>query len=202
MVPRLIMKLAVAEVRHEPGAPQRVVPHPPVAEMDVDMGARGGGRKEGATRMGQWGDPPRRPDPAARRLTGAAMVPRLIMKLAVAEVRHSRYLHGKFIRPPRSTVSPTRKRRPTRWPRGTPRDSQKPDIREVTLIEMEVLEALAQGEPKIPGLKAVLDPSGRPRCPGRGSAAPRRVPPSRPRPRGRREYAAGLHSMPGRIVFP
>ncbi len=36
--------------------------------------------------------------------------------------------------------------------------SQKPDIREVTLIEMSA-GALAQGEPKIPGLKAVLDPA-------------------------------------------
>ncbi|RVU17249.1 MOSC domain-containing protein [Methylobacterium oryzihabitans] len=42
---------------------------------------------------------------------------------------------------------------------GTGTYSQKPDIREVTLIEMEVLEALAQGEPKIPGLKAVVDPA-------------------------------------------
>ena len=33
---------------------------------------------------------------------------------------------------------------------GTGTYSAKPDIREVTLIEMEVLEALAIGEPKVP----------------------------------------------------
>ena len=41
---------------------------------------------------------------------------------------------------------------------GTGTYSAKPDIREVTLIEMEVLEALEQGEPKVPGTKAKLDP--------------------------------------------
>ncbi|MEJ5022916.1 MOSC domain-containing protein [Ochrobactrum vermis] len=41
---------------------------------------------------------------------------------------------------------------------GTGTYSPKPDIREVTLIEMEVLEALAQGEPKMPGIKAQLAP--------------------------------------------
>ena len=42
---------------------------------------------------------------------------------------------------------------------GTGTYSAKPDIREVTLIEVEVLEALAAGEPKVPGCKTVLDPA-------------------------------------------
>jgi MOSC domain-containing protein YiiM len=41
---------------------------------------------------------------------------------------------------------------------GTGTYSPKPDIREVTLIEMEVLEALAVGEPRVPGTKATLEP--------------------------------------------
>ena len=41
---------------------------------------------------------------------------------------------------------------------GTGTYSPKPDIREVTLIEMEVLEALEMGEPKVPGTKAKLAP--------------------------------------------
>jgi len=41
---------------------------------------------------------------------------------------------------------------------GTGTYSPKPDVREVTLIEVEVLEALARGEPKIPGVKAKLEP--------------------------------------------
>ncbi len=41
---------------------------------------------------------------------------------------------------------------------GTGSYSAKPDIREVTLIEVEVLEALAMGEPKVPGTKATLEP--------------------------------------------
>lgn len=41
---------------------------------------------------------------------------------------------------------------------GTGTYSPKPDIREVTLIEMEVLEALEMGEPKVPGTKAKLEP--------------------------------------------
>lgn len=41
---------------------------------------------------------------------------------------------------------------------GTGTYSSKPDVREVTLIEMEVLEALAIGEPKIPGTKARIEP--------------------------------------------
>lgn len=41
---------------------------------------------------------------------------------------------------------------------GTGTYSPKPDIREVTLIEMEVLEALEQGEPKVPGCKTKLEP--------------------------------------------
>ena len=41
---------------------------------------------------------------------------------------------------------------------GTGTYSAIPDVREVTLIEVEVLEAMAQGEPKIPGFKAKLAP--------------------------------------------
>ncbi len=41
---------------------------------------------------------------------------------------------------------------------GTGTYSPKPDVRDVTLIEMEVLEALAKGEPRVPGVKAALDP--------------------------------------------
>ncbi|OAP35901.1 MOSC domain-containing protein [Sinorhizobium americanum] len=41
---------------------------------------------------------------------------------------------------------------------GTGTYSPKPDVRDVTLIEMEVLEALAQGEPKVPAFKATLAP--------------------------------------------
>ena len=41
---------------------------------------------------------------------------------------------------------------------GTGTYSPKPDIREVTLIEMEVLEALEMGEPKVPGTKTRLEP--------------------------------------------
>lgn len=41
---------------------------------------------------------------------------------------------------------------------GTGTYSPKPDVREVTLIEVEVLEAIARGEPKLPGLKAQLAP--------------------------------------------
>jgi MOSC domain-containing protein YiiM len=36
--------------------------------------------------------------------------------------------------------------------------SPKPDVREVTLIEMEVLEAIARGDPPFPGEKVKLDP--------------------------------------------
>ncbi|MPZ35709.1 MAG: MOSC domain-containing protein [Rhodospirillales bacterium] len=42
---------------------------------------------------------------------------------------------------------------------GTGTYSPKPDVREVTLIEMEVLEALAVGEPRVPGFKGALDPA-------------------------------------------
>jgi MOSC domain-containing protein YiiM len=42
---------------------------------------------------------------------------------------------------------------------GTGTYSAKPDIREITLIEVEALEALQQGEPRIPGFKIELDPS-------------------------------------------
>lgn len=41
---------------------------------------------------------------------------------------------------------------------GTGTYSPKPDVREVTLIEVEVLEAMAKGEPKIPGFKAEFAP--------------------------------------------
>lgn len=41
---------------------------------------------------------------------------------------------------------------------GTGTYSPKPDIREVTLFEMEVLEALEIGEPKVPGTKVKLEP--------------------------------------------
>ncbi|CDI12074.1 MOSC domain-containing protein [Agrobacterium pusense] len=41
---------------------------------------------------------------------------------------------------------------------GTGTYSPKPDVREVTLIEVEVLEAIAKGEPKIPGFKGTLKP--------------------------------------------
>lgn len=37
--------------------------------------------------------------------------------------------------------------------------SGKPDIRDITLIEGEVLDALRQGEPKMPGIVLNLDPS-------------------------------------------
>jgi MOSC domain-containing protein YiiM len=36
--------------------------------------------------------------------------------------------------------------------------SPKPDVREVTLIEMEVLDALARGDPPFPGAKVALAP--------------------------------------------
>lgn len=42
---------------------------------------------------------------------------------------------------------------------GTGTYSAKPDIREVTLIEREVLDSIRQGEPKIPGIAITLDPS-------------------------------------------
>ncbi|WP_392713765.1 MOSC domain-containing protein [Rhizobium ruizarguesonis] len=41
---------------------------------------------------------------------------------------------------------------------GTGTYSPKPDVREITLIEVEVLEAIAKGEPKIPGFKTELAP--------------------------------------------
>jgi MOSC domain-containing protein YiiM len=41
---------------------------------------------------------------------------------------------------------------------GTGTYSPKPDVREVTLIEMEVLEAMARGDPPFPGEKVVLAP--------------------------------------------
>jgi MOSC domain-containing protein YiiM len=41
---------------------------------------------------------------------------------------------------------------------GTGTYSARPDVREVTLIEAEVLDAIALGEPKIPGFKASLAP--------------------------------------------
>lgn len=41
---------------------------------------------------------------------------------------------------------------------GTGTYSPKPDAREVTLIEMEVLDALARGDPPLPGSKVELKP--------------------------------------------
>lgn len=41
---------------------------------------------------------------------------------------------------------------------GTGTYSPRPDVREVTLFEMEVLEALEIGEPKVPGTKVKLEP--------------------------------------------
>jgi MOSC domain-containing protein YiiM len=41
---------------------------------------------------------------------------------------------------------------------GTGTYSPKPDVREVTLIEMEVLDAMARGDPPFPGEKVVLAP--------------------------------------------
>ncbi len=41
---------------------------------------------------------------------------------------------------------------------GTGTYSPKPDAREVTLIEMEVLEALERGDPPFPGPKVILKP--------------------------------------------
>ncbi|WID99825.1 MOSC domain-containing protein (plasmid) [Bosea vestrisii] len=41
---------------------------------------------------------------------------------------------------------------------GTGTYSPKPDVRDVTLIETEVLEQLAAGEPKMPGIKLDLAP--------------------------------------------
>lgn len=57
-----------------------------------------------------------------------------------------------------ATLVPGRGIEGDRYLMGTGTYSAKPDIREVTLIEMEVLEAIEQGEPKIPGLKAKLEP--------------------------------------------
>ncbi|MCA0417544.1 MAG: MOSC domain-containing protein [Proteobacteria bacterium] len=45
-----------------------------------------------------------------------------------------------------------------RYYSGTGTYSPKPGVRDVTLIEMEVLEALAQGEPQMPGIRARLTP--------------------------------------------
>jgi len=41
---------------------------------------------------------------------------------------------------------------------GTGTYPSKPDAREATLIEIEVLEAIAIGEPRVPGLKAQIAP--------------------------------------------
>jgi len=45
-----------------------------------------------------------------------------------------------------------------RYFKGTGTYSPKPDVREVTLIEMEVLEAMARGDPPFPGEKVKLEP--------------------------------------------
>jgi MOSC domain-containing protein YiiM len=45
-----------------------------------------------------------------------------------------------------------------RYFKGTGTYSPKPDVREVTLIEMEVLDAMARGDPPFPGEKVKLAP--------------------------------------------
>src|SRR5260370_25856033 len=45
-----------------------------------------------------------------------------------------------------------------RYFKGTGTYSPKPDVREITLIEMEVLEAMARGDPPFPGKKVKLEP--------------------------------------------
>jgi MOSC domain-containing protein YiiM len=45
-----------------------------------------------------------------------------------------------------------------RYFNGTGTYSPKPDVREVTLIEMEVLEAMARGDPPFPGEQVKLEP--------------------------------------------
>jgi MOSC domain len=45
-----------------------------------------------------------------------------------------------------------------RYFNGTGTYSPKPDVREVTLIEMEVLDAMARGDPPFPGEKVKLEP--------------------------------------------
>jgi hypothetical protein len=45
-----------------------------------------------------------------------------------------------------------------RYFKGIGTYSPKPDVREVTLIEMEVLEAMARGDPPFPGEKVTLEP--------------------------------------------
>jgi len=46
-----------------------------------------------------------------------------------------------------------------RYFNGTGTYSPKPDVREVTLIEMEVLDAIARGDPPAPGKKVELAPA-------------------------------------------
>jgi MOSC domain-containing protein YiiM len=46
-----------------------------------------------------------------------------------------------------------------RYFNGTGTYSPKPDVREVTLIEMEVLDAMARGDPPFPGEKVTLAPA-------------------------------------------
>jgi MOSC domain-containing protein YiiM len=46
-----------------------------------------------------------------------------------------------------------------RYFNGTGTYSPKPDVREVTLIEMEVLDAMARGDPPFPGEKVKLTPA-------------------------------------------
>src|SRR5713101_9288485 len=45
-----------------------------------------------------------------------------------------------------------------RYFKGTGTYSPKPDVREVTLLEMEVLDAIARGDPPFPGAKVKLAP--------------------------------------------
>src|SRR2546421_2998765 len=57
-----------------------------------------------------------------------------------------------------ATLVPGRGIEGDRYYYGTGTYSPKPDVREVTLIEMEVLEAIARGDPPFPGQQVKLAP--------------------------------------------
>ena len=57
-----------------------------------------------------------------------------------------------------ATLVPGRGIEGDRYFKGIGTYSPKPDVREVTLIEMEVLEAMARGDPSFPGEKVELSP--------------------------------------------
>src|SRR2546421_3853121 len=57
-----------------------------------------------------------------------------------------------------ATLVPGRGIEGDRYFKGIGTYSPKPDVREVTLIEMEVLEAMARGDPPFPGAKVKLSP--------------------------------------------